>query len=682
VVATTPGSRPPADGPWIRVLDAATDASLVGFAVWTLAYEVALAGRWSLWWPGRIWLVGMVIGVGAWCLRAFRRPEAVACEVSGSVDAAGTIEHAATPPWRSSERLGVLAALLLAAVAVMVRDSAGVLPVTLIGLGTVLWLLWRDRRVSRVVGPRLRNTGVQSLGRRPRWMHVVVLLTCVGLALLAALLVKPDADDAYYVNRATWVAQHGVPVALDTMFSPGTLPSTYGGGLPVASVEALQGAIAHALGLQAPTVAYLLFAPLMAAGFGWITWRLIRRWAPRRALLAFLVSATFVVLSGESVIGNYSVGRIWQGKVVAFTVLMPLVWHAFSRLLDRSDRRVQAYLFACGVAFVGLTSTAVLLAPVLTGVALLASWILRARALAVGAIAFLAAPLIAGVAVTVGPGHVGGLDPIAMPRDAAFTILLGPATPMVLVGLAAMVLGPRVVAPSYSVLLMCGSVATFVALLPGIFPLVNAVTGAGPVAWRLMLGVPVWVLVGLLVAAPEPSAWVRLGSQRRRRLGVALGATLAGALVAASTLSGVWLWSSRIGGRLEATPSWKVSAQALENVRSVNTGRVPKGLWLLPPEEMQVMAISDTRHFTVVPRDLYLSGLTAGTRDLQDRLVLLGLVSGRAVSRAGVRSALDRLDVTLACVPWDDQRARRILAAVVDQPLQPVGAMRCHVADR
>jgi hypothetical protein len=79
----------------------------------------------------------------------------------------------------------------------------------------------------------------------------------------------------------------------------------------VASVEALQGAIAHALGLQAPTVAYLVFAPLLAAGFGWTTWRLIRLWAPRRALVAFLVAVVFVVVSGQSVVGNYSDGRIW-----------------------------------------------------------------------------------------------------------------------------------------------------------------------------------------------------------------------------------------------------------------------------------------------------------------------------------------------------------------------------------
>jgi hypothetical protein len=496
------------------------------------------------------------------------------------------------------------------------------------------------------------------------------------------LLVKPDADDAYYVNRATWVAQHGVPVTMDTMFSPGALPTTYGGGLPVASVEALQGAIAHALGLQAPTVAYLVFAPLLAAGFGWTTWRLIRLWAPRRALVAFLVAVVFVLVSGQSVVGNYSVGRIWQGKVIAFAVLLPLVWRAFSRVADRSGDRQHLYLFCCGIAFVGLTSTSVLLAPVLVGAALVASWILRSRALALGAAAFLAAPLAAGIAVTLGPGQVGGVDPVALPTSAAFTILFGPAALMVLVGVAGLVLGPQVVRAPYSVLLLCGSIVTFVVLLPGVFQLVNAVTGAGPVAWRLMLGVPIWVLVGLLAAAPEPSAWLRLGAERRRHMTTVLAAGLVAALVGASAASGVWLWSGRVGGRLEAMPSWKVSARALADVRSVDPRQVPRGLWLLPPEEMQVMAISDTHHFTVVPRDLYLTGLTTGARDVHDRVVLLGLVSGRAVSRVSVRSALERLDVTLACVLRDDHRARRVLSGAVGQRLMPVGAMRCHVADR
>jgi hypothetical protein len=197
-----------------------------------------------------------------------------------------------------------------------------------------------------------------------------------------------------------------------------------------------------------------------------------------------------------------------------------------------------------------------------------------------------------------------------------------------------------------------------------------------------MLGVPVWILVGLLATAPGPSAWGRLGPERRRRLSVLLSTALAAALVAVPALSGVWVWSSRVGARLEATPSWKVDGRALEDVRSVDASRVPDGLWLLPPVEMQVMAISDTRHFTVIPRDLYLQGLTAGTRDLPDRLVLLSLVSGRSVSRAAARSALDRLDVTLACVPRENSRARRILSGAVGQPLQRVGAMRCHIADR
>ena len=42
----------------------------------------------------------------------------------------------------------------------------------------------------------------------PRREHAVALLLCGAAAVWSLLLVRPDADDVYYLNRSVWVAAH------------------------------------------------------------------------------------------------------------------------------------------------------------------------------------------------------------------------------------------------------------------------------------------------------------------------------------------------------------------------------------------------------------------------------------------------------------------------------------------
>lgn len=384
----------------------------------------------------------------------------------------------------------------------------------------------------------------------------------------------------------------------------------------------------------------------------------------------------FLLASGASIIGNYSIGRIWQGKATAVAILLPLVWLYLSQFTRSLQRRYVVILGASGVAFVGLTTTSALVVPVLLGSALLASLILRSLTLALGAVAFSVAPLLNGLVQILGPEAIssGGSGPM-IPPDGAFELALNRAVPMSLLGVLALAWTPQLIRSVVGVLIGCGALVTMVTLLPGVFDLVDALTGAGVVVWRLAIMMPTWVLVGLLATLPMPFVRDRSGLMKRAAALTAVLATLAIPLVA-----GTWLWDTP-DARL-AQPTWKVDQPALNDVRASQRLGVPAGLWLMPPDQMEILAISTAGPYAVVPRAFYLPTLDVSPMEQRDRLTLLKLVSGRGVPAADVRQALQRLEVSLSCVSAGDDRAQRTLRRATGSKLTTVGGMRCHRAEQ
>jgi hypothetical protein len=658
--------RPLALRQWPALMDGAVDGLLIAFAGWTLFYEVALAVQRSVRWAGWPWLVvtvAVVVGTAVYSARTARTDE----------------PHEAAPVttrrWSGCRSMGLTVAFGAIVLAVLLHSSIGLTPLAVLAVAVLLLQLvpWWSR--THVEPESHQADGASA------WEHLFALAASLGLAVLGSLLLRPDADDAFYVNRATWVAHHGVPVINDTMFSPGSLKPAYDGGLPTPSIEALQGTLGHAFHLQAATVAYVLSVPLLSAIFGWVTWRLVRAWAPRRRALVLAIALAFVLASGRAVVGNYSIGRIWQGKVTAYAVLLPVIWLYLSRVATRARRWDHGMLLVAGIAFVGLTTTSALLAPAILGAGVVAAITLRSKSLLWGSLLLFAAPLVNGVAEKFGPAQIGPANSAAAPPAQVFAIAFGSVTMLALLAVIGIVFGPRLVVGRAATVAAATSLATMAAFLPGVLGIANAATGAGPVIWRLAIGTPTGVLVGLLVSVrlPQPGRVLPLLPVQRttRALTIVLPTVV---VLAVILLSGTWLWSSSVGGTLTSNPTWKVSQPALSDVRAAQRLDVPPGRWLLPPVQMQIMSISTAGPYTVVPRSYYLPSLDVPHRQARDRAVLLSLVSGGHPAKGKVASALTRLNVTLACVPTADRAARRLLAAAVGQRLQPVRDMSCHIS--
>lgn len=676
---------------WPVFLDGACDALLVSFAAWTIYYQLALQVQFSMLPAGWPWVLLTVLLVVGWGLRAMRSSPGT-CDAEPRPALVADVRHGESEVFGRAQaqrpRRWVFFAVVLLMALLAGRAAWGVWPAALMAIGLLvvqLWQLLRERPA--------RSEPVQ---RPPsRAAHLFALGASVGFGVVGSFLLRPDADDVFYVNRATWVAAYGTAALNDTMFGPNTDPSATNAGIPTPSIEAAQGVLAAALGIQAPTLCYVVAVPALGTLAGWTTWRLIRAWASRRQALVMAAAMLFLLASADSVVGEYSLGRIWQGKATAYLILLPTVWLLLSRVVSRLRSVDLVLLAASGIAFVGLTTSSSLLAPVVAGAALLAALLLRSRSLGLGSLAFLAAPAINGIVQILAPKAIGGGESgLTVYSDGAFAAAFGERLPMVLLAVAAVILLPRSVPTSTGILLGCGAVVTMLGFVPGIFQLADLLTGAGAVAWRLVITLPTWVLVGLLAAWPNPvsRAQPTPGAPQMRRPGI--GAVSGGnwtdrlsrwatpvlmtVVLVVPLMFGTWLWDGE-GAQLTSRPTWKVDQRALRDVQAARSETVPPGRWLLPPEQMQILTISTITPSAVVPRAYYLVNLSESTEEVGDRIALYRLASGELAPVKRIRTSLERLDVSLACLREEDMRAQPVLARAVDDELKPIGDMLCHV---
>ncbi len=360
-----------------------------------------------------------------------------------------------------------------------------------------------------------------ALHRTSRTAAVSVLVLAGLAALLALVMVRPDLDDVFVVNRSAWVAANDTVFPdRDTIFSDDVLPLQRPAVLST-SVEALLGSAAAAGRVSAVALTHLGFGPLIAALAVLATWRLLRGLGARSAAAATWAGTLFLVLDGavHGSFGNFFAGRSWQGKAVFLLLVVPTLWHHGAAYGRTGLRRHLLALAAGVVAGLGLTSSSVLVAPpvVLAAVAATAldageprriarSVAAAAPALLAGCYALFAAPQRLGDAVAV-LGFLdvrrfldSGTEPIAMIR-----MVFGEG-PAALVALVAALTAWAVVGSRGSrMLLLAGPVVVFGAFLaPGVLDVLDAAGEADAVAWRTLWVLPLPAMVGLVVTAGRP----------------------------------------------------------------------------------------------------------------------------------------------------------------------------------
>ena len=227
-------------------------------------------------------------------------------------------------------------------------------------------------------------------GKHAAWMVVLVAAAAVCVTLVAS---RPDADDAFYRSiSATLLRFPQQPVLLhDTLYR---LP-----GVPIllqfyrlSNYDVLVGTLAKLIGIDHLVVAYLIL-PSVFAAFSVLAWAyLLRRIVPARWPWVLLILFLVVLALGEMhrAYGNFAFVRLFQGKSILVTGMVPAV--AGSALLFARHGGVRHWLllFAAQVAALGVSASALFVAPAAAALGLAGGWTANAtgsRRFAVGILA-------------------------------------------------------------------------------------------------------------------------------------------------------------------------------------------------------------------------------------------------------------------------------------------------------
>ena len=151
-------------------------------------------------------------------------------------------------------RLPVVLGLVSAALLAVVEVDGLWWPLAWLGL---LGVLAAAVLAVQAAGPTANTTARAVLHRTSRTAAVSVLVLAGLAALLSLVMVRPDQDDVFVVNRSAWVAAHdGAFPDRDTIFSDDVLPVERPPALAT-SVEALLGSAAAAGRISAVRLTHL-----------------------------------------------------------------------------------------------------------------------------------------------------------------------------------------------------------------------------------------------------------------------------------------------------------------------------------------------------------------------------------------------------------------------------------------
>ena len=268
-----------------------------------------------------------------------------------------------------------------------------------------------------------------------------VIALCVAGAATTLLIHRPDIDDGFYLSVAADALRRPEAAVWggDTLMGLPHLPVM----LPVYRVEShelLVALLARLTGTTALTAAHTLLPPIMAA-FAVLVWTLLAA-DLERSRWAWLVAATFAValLAGEAHLspGNFAFVRLHQGKAVLASTIIPALYHYGWRWATTGAWRDALLLGAANVTALGMSSTAIVLAPIatLTAVATGATLAARPSWRTLGVAGAAAAyPLLAGLLVRRSMLGVQWLAewPVELPAEVTANVL-GPQQAFALLG--------------------------------------------------------------------------------------------------------------------------------------------------------------------------------------------------------------------------------------------------------
>ncbi|MBF0212329.1 MAG: hypothetical protein HQM00_02055 [Magnetococcales bacterium] len=222
--------------------------------------------------------------------------------------------------------------------------------------------------------------GVTADAPPPVTRHEGMLLTVLLLLALFVTLIahRPEPDDQFFSNLAVMTLEHPERPLLSwngMLWNEG--PSSWLAVDRLTSIELGIALVASLLGAEPVAVSHMGFAPLFAVWVVLAQGLLLRHLTPRRWLSVLMVVVFLLFSVGGETGGGFAVFAFVQlffGKSVLFSALLPLLFLLGLRFMQQGSRRDWILMLLGNIAAVGLSTSGLFLAPVATGMGLIANW--------------------------------------------------------------------------------------------------------------------------------------------------------------------------------------------------------------------------------------------------------------------------------------------------------------------
>lgn len=197
---------------------------------------------------------------------------------------------------------------------------------------------------------------------------IVIFLTTLIVLVFSYAISRSDLDDAFYAAVAAFASSN--PAHALTMGDPmlGEI------GLPLifpsyrfASFELLAGAGGYLFSVPAIDFYYIYLLPIWVVTSILVIFLLTRELIPRYWLLTGCLALVLTLLLGEMhrSPANFSFVRLFQGKAVFLSVLVPAIFYLTTRYFsDRGTKADLLLLGGCQISSIGLSNFGMLMGPI------------------------------------------------------------------------------------------------------------------------------------------------------------------------------------------------------------------------------------------------------------------------------------------------------------------------------
>lgn len=197
------------------------------------------------------------------------------------------------------------------------------------------------------------------------FVFALISMAAIGIAFIVN---RSDLDDAFYVSVASFLSSNPTHTILSTdpMLGETNFPLIFP-SYHFASFELLSGAIAYLMSVPAMDIYYIYLLPIWVVASVAATFLLTKEINPKHWLLAGSIAFLFTVLLGEMhrSPANFSYVRIFQGKAVFLSVIVPTFFYLTARFFSERGTKGDLFLLACcQVVSVGLSNFGMLMGPV------------------------------------------------------------------------------------------------------------------------------------------------------------------------------------------------------------------------------------------------------------------------------------------------------------------------------